>query len=469
MATNFQETVAMDLKFCHGKILLHLIDQCTQLSASCTIPNKNPDTVIKAIFKIWISVYGSAEKFLTDNGGDFANSDFIKLCKSFGITVKTTAAESPWSNGLVERHNFVLSDKLDKILHDNNCDFDLVIAWAVNAKNSLSNIHGFSPYQVAIGTNPKLPSLHTAKAPAITTTPTNKIITRNLQALHKAREAFIASENSEKLKRAFSHNIRTSGDTKYLTGDTVYFKRINSNQWHGPAKVLGQDRQQVLIKNGSFYLRVHPYRLQLIDKKPQNNHSIQQNHCTNHPQPLPLHTDQQQPYFSDSDSSDDLSNLHCNQRQMPATVPSSQPSITPLQSSLSAHQATTASSQSFVAPSQSLTSTQTTTTTQPIVIPDTSQQTKKIKPNSLIKYELGSTSDWGTAKIINRTGKATGKYSNCWNISDEYGEQKSIDLSKVEQWKVTKESEVTSRTEEDLLKSLSNLSLNEINDDERDS
>ena len=230
MATNFQE--AMDLKLCHGKILLHMIDQCTRLSASCTIPNKNPDTVIKAIFKIWISVYGSAAKFLTGNGGEFANSDFIELCESFGTTVKTTAEESPWSNSLVECHNFVLSDMLDKILHDNNCDFDLAVAWVGNAKNFLSNIHGFSPYQLAIGTNPKLPSLHTAKASAITTTPTNKIITRNLQALHKAREAFIASETSEKLKRALSHNMRTSGDS--------------------PAKVLGQDGEQVLIKNGSF-------------------------------------------------------------------------------------------------------------------------------------------------------------------------------------------------------------------------
>ena len=121
---------------------------------------------------------------------------------------------------LSERHNFVLSDMPYKILHDNNCDFDLAVAWAVHAKNSLSNIHGLSPYQLAIGKNPRLPSLHTEKALAITTTPTNKIITRNLQALHKAREAFIASENSEKLKRALSHT-RTSGDTKYLTGDTV--------------------------------------------------------------------------------------------------------------------------------------------------------------------------------------------------------------------------------------------------------
>ena len=95
--SNFQETVAMGLKFRHGKILLHVIDHCTQLSASTVVSNKTPDKIIKAIFKIWISFYGLAEKFLTDNRGEFANNNFIQLCKNFGITVKTSAAESPWS------------------------------------------------------------------------------------------------------------------------------------------------------------------------------------------------------------------------------------------------------------------------------------------------------------------------------------------------------------------------------------
>ena len=135
-ASSFHETVKMDLIFCHGKILLHIIDLCTQLSASTVVSNKNPDTIIKAIFKIWISVYGSAEKFLTDNGKEFANNNFIQLSKSFGIAVKTTAAESPWSNGSVERQNPILSGMLDKILHENNCDFELALAWVINAKNS---------------------------------------------------------------------------------------------------------------------------------------------------------------------------------------------------------------------------------------------------------------------------------------------------------------------------------------------
>ena len=127
MASNFQEAVAMNFKFCHGKILLHIIDHCTRLPASTVVLNKNPDTIIKAIFKIQISVYGSAEKFLTDNGGEFAKDNFIQLCESFGITVKTTAAESPWNNGLVEHHNLILSGMLDKILHENKTTVTLIL------------------------------------------------------------------------------------------------------------------------------------------------------------------------------------------------------------------------------------------------------------------------------------------------------------------------------------------------------
>lgn len=57
--------------------LLHLIDPYTRLSASTIILNKNSDTIIKAIFRISISVYRSSHKFLTDNGGKFAHNECI--------------------------------------------------------------------------------------------------------------------------------------------------------------------------------------------------------------------------------------------------------------------------------------------------------------------------------------------------------------------------------------------------------
>ena len=51
---------------------------------------------------------------------------------------------------------------------------------------------------------------------------------------------------------------------KYVTGDSVYYKRIDSKEWHRLAKVLSQDDLEMLVKNGSNYIRVHPCRLQLI-------------------------------------------------------------------------------------------------------------------------------------------------------------------------------------------------------------
>ena len=104
------------------------------------------------------------------------------------------------------------------------------------------------------------------------------MIKTNLDALHKAREAFIQSEHSERIRRALSHNIRTSGDVKYVTGDQVYYKRKDSNEWHGPGTVLGQDGQQILIKHSSYYVRVHPCRVKLINCQ-QSDTQLPNNIC----------------------------------------------------------------------------------------------------------------------------------------------------------------------------------------------
>ena len=100
----------------------------------------------------------------------------------------------------------------------------------------------------------KTPCAATSKPPAPTHNPTSKILEENLRYLHKSRQTFIKSENSEQIKKALNHNIRTYRDTHFLTGDSVYFKRARKKQWRGPGKVLGQDGQQVLIKYGANYV-----------------------------------------------------------------------------------------------------------------------------------------------------------------------------------------------------------------------
>ena len=91
-------------------------------------------------------MHDSPEKFLIDSGGDFAHSKSIEMCKALGITVKTTLAESMWSNGFVL---LVLPGILDKILEDT-----MTYPWANSSmvhkcKNTLKySVHVFSPYQL---------------------------------------------------------------------------------------------------------------------------------------------------------------------------------------------------------------------------------------------------------------------------------------------------------------------------------
>lgn len=264
LASTFNDTVAMDLKFIHSKIILHMIDHATRYSQACVIPNKKKETIVKAILDHWISMFGSPKKFLSDNGGEFVNADFLELAEKFNIKVLTTAAESPWSNGLCEKHNHILGDMILKTMQDSHCDLELAVQWSVAAKNTLSNVYGFSPNQLVFGKNPNFPSVHTDMPPAQNEETNNEYISQTLQALNNARQSFVRQEANERLRRALNHKTRTSNF--FNINDSVYYKRNDSKEWHGPAIILGKDAQQYLLKHGGIYIRVHPCRLQLVNE-----------------------------------------------------------------------------------------------------------------------------------------------------------------------------------------------------------
>lgn len=49
---------------------------------------------------------------MADNGGEFLNGDMVELCEKFNIELQQSAAESPFSNGMVERHHRVLAESM---------------------------------------------------------------------------------------------------------------------------------------------------------------------------------------------------------------------------------------------------------------------------------------------------------------------------------------------------------------------
>ena len=130
-------------------------------------------------------------------------------------------------------------------------------------------MHGFSPYQLAIGYTLEILGVLTSTLPALEEASSSGYIAKVLQTIAAARKSFIQSENSERIKRSLRHNVRQGSGHNFFNGDTVYYKRMDSRRWKGPGTVIGQDSQQVLIKHGSTYVRVHPCRV-VLDKYADN-------------------------------------------------------------------------------------------------------------------------------------------------------------------------------------------------------
>ena len=81
-----------------------------------------------------------------------------------------------------------------KLTDDSKCSVANALVCAVSAKNALHNNLGYSPNQLVFGKTANLPSVLTAKPPALCSCTHGQLLVEHLNALHAARTAFIARE-----------------------------------------------------------------------------------------------------------------------------------------------------------------------------------------------------------------------------------------------------------------------------------
>ena len=111
--------------------------------------------------------------------GEFNNHKFISLCENINIHC-TMAAEAPWSNDLVERHNAILGYTIATTIDNVKCDLELALTWATAAKNSFKNINGFTPNQMVFGKNPNFPVSLNSNLPALEGVTSSQVVADNL-------------------------------------------------------------------------------------------------------------------------------------------------------------------------------------------------------------------------------------------------------------------------------------------------
>ena len=226
----------MDIKEINGNKVLHLIDHATKYSDGIRIHSKKSSDIINAIFKHWITYFGTSGSILTDNGREFNYQAFRDVAQNLNIIVRTTPAESPCSN---ERHNGILVKKVKKTVEDTHCRFEIELAWTISPKNTLHSVHGFSPNELVFGGNPNMTSFLNDKLPSLEGVSTREIVASNLNAIHAARKQFIKCESWEKLRHALRHQVRTGITQSIKSGNVVFYKRNLCEWWLGQGTVIG--------------------------------------------------------------------------------------------------------------------------------------------------------------------------------------------------------------------------------------
>ena len=399
MAPNFNECVALDLhkltELGESTWYLHVIDLFSRLSNAAIVKTKKTDVIIANFLRIWVGIYGAPSTVLTDNGGEFDSEEFRSMGETFNIRIRTTSAESPWSNGICERHNAVLTETFLNLFYDQKFDAETCLSSAIMAKNCLANHNGFSPYQLVFGSNPSLPNILDDKLPALEASTSSQTAADVLNSIHEARKEFIKLESSDRIRRALRSNIRKD-EGPFFQNDEVYYKREFSDRWKGPATVIGQDGKQVFIRHGGNVVRVHPCKLRhsahsvdnVINEVDKGENTVANNNFTLD--------------FAPNKEVKNGENLMQSGEIMPDCEVHTEGNNTTADAAFDAEQNTDTAELDDASEVNAFV----TGKPQSEIIP---------KPKETVEFR-SSDDRWFKAKVLSRAGKATGKYKSWLNI-----------------------------------------------------
>ena len=262
MAKDFNHILAMDLKKWDDKnYILYFVDMFTKYTVGVVIQDKKPETIVAKLFDNWIRYFTVPDMILTDNGGEFINESMKEVCSVLNVFHITTAANSPWQNGTCEKHHALCDCVIGCLRRDYpKMSLEQAVAWSCAVKNSVTNVYGYSSFELTFGRAPRLPNIMTDPIPASQIEPRSQELVKNLETLYGTREAFAKAEKCVKLKLALNRKMRAV-NRDYNPGDLVYYKRDKDDKWLGPAKVIFQDSKVIGIRTSSGYVRVSANRL----------------------------------------------------------------------------------------------------------------------------------------------------------------------------------------------------------------
>eukprot|EP00170_Pyropia_yezoensis_P001149 contig_5174_g1153 len=239
---------------------MHVIDLGTRLSRCVVVADKEATTIVRALLFHWICVYGACLIIVSDPGREFHNALTRLLAERFNIRVDVTAGQSAWSNGVRERHNGVIKHMVTTLASEYlAAALQELLYHTCFAKNSLAVHNCASPFQLATGSQPRIPSVLSDDMPAMQEghLPTEEDLARTVAMLSESRAVFARAEASQSVRRALIRRVHGDPGRVFHPGDVVrYWEQSEASSrrgMHGPATVVSQACRVVRLRHGGAY------------------------------------------------------------------------------------------------------------------------------------------------------------------------------------------------------------------------
>ena len=260
------------------------------------------------------------------------------------------------------------------------------------------------------------------------------------------------------MRRILRERVYESANEKYLSGDVVYFKREKEKGWTGPATVVGQLGNQVLLKHGGMLIRIHPCKIVRKDKADDCVNSGNAATIVKHDS-HPKCVNKTVNLNKSNETSESSSDSDSDQETEPQNTTDGVPQLEDLQQTTDAlgldtnHQSPDVVTTSGTSDNSVESSIEETSNNNWNQISSLECKDKVVlKKDDVVRYRTAEESDWKKAVVLSRAGKANSHaYKNNYNVLQEECEDPSvIDIDKLEVEKRTEpETEEILFTEED--------------------
>ena len=260
----------------------HILDSGTNFQIAFRSNQRTSSQLISHVNKHWIQWAGPPQKLMTDSAGEFCSEEFAKFLQSLNVLATVIPTEAHWQMGKCERHGALLQSMLNKyqVEHPitNEAEFDNALSQIISAKNSLSRHRGYSPEILVLGKSRHTPACVSNDEEEATdwidpsgTDPEMHWFRENLQKRETARRAFITADHDQRLRRAYLRRSRPLREV-CQPGDSVMFWRDGKGnlpgQWHGPAKVIIQEGDNLVwISHMSRLYRCAPEHIRCLTSR----------------------------------------------------------------------------------------------------------------------------------------------------------------------------------------------------------